>query len=188
MQSEDEGSGSEETGGAGGGGGDEVIVTTPDEARKNRYVSYERFTEVNTQFAAAKKQLEGLPALQDQVDSLGRERNALSADVRLAELGLDGEGRQIARTLYGNLPEKDRPALGDWVAGLREKGAEVPRGLAPYLGAEGSRPSFNPNSDVDHGSPPGGAVTTEQIEKATEEALRTGDWSKVEALDKAVLG
>lgn len=58
----------------------------------------------------------------------------LGEDLAMAEVGLtDPLGRDTARVVYQRLPEKDRPALGDYLRSLSGEGAEVPKPLQPYF-------------------------------------------------------
>ncbi len=61
-----------------------------------------------------------------------------SEELALADVGLtDPVGRDVARVVYGRLPEKDRPAIADYVRSLSAEGADVPKPLQPYF----SRPA-----------------------------------------------
>lgn len=58
----------------------------------------------------------------------------LGEDLAMAEVGLtDPLGRDTARVVYQRLPEKDRPALGDYLRSLSGEGVEVPKPLQPYF-------------------------------------------------------
>jgi len=58
----------------------------------------------------------------------------LTEDLAMAEVGLtDPLGRDTARVVYQRLPEKDRPAIGDYLRSLNADGADIPKPLQPYF-------------------------------------------------------
>lgn len=75
----------------------------------------------------------------------------LGEDLVMAEVGLtDPLGRDTARVVYQRLPEKDRPALGDYLRSLTSEGADIPKPLQPYF----TRPAAQPAADVKPKEPP----------------------------------
>lgn len=46
---------------------------------------------------------------------------------------LEPEAIAVAKTLHGSLPDKDRPALSDWLRSLKEDPAKAPKALAAYF-------------------------------------------------------
>lgn len=57
-----------------------------------------------------------------------------SEELALADVGLtDPVGRDVARVVYGRLPEKDRPTIADYVRSLSADGADVPKPLQSYF-------------------------------------------------------
>lgn len=130
-----------------------------------------------------------------------------AAEVRLAELGFDADGREVARLVYGRLPATDRPEIGEWLLKAKEEPEKAPRPLRPYLqpepkpeakaeaedakAAAKEEPKAPPPPPLPRASTPatpGGAApasggpTTEAIAAAVEHAKKTGDWSKYNAL------
>jgi hypothetical protein len=111
-------------------------------------VPYERFAASRAEVRALKAEADGLRAKATAAEQAIRERDeartALAAAqtehadaLSLLRAGIsDDEGQAVARTIYGRLPAEGRPALGDWLSGLRVEGAQVPRALAPYLGGQ----------------------------------------------------
>lgn len=87
---------------------------------------------------------------------------------------------------YRALPEKDRPARGAWVEGLKAKPDDAPAVLRPWLAApttqaEGGTPKPpQPKVPGTPATPPGAPAThtAEEIRRVREKAVQTGDWSK----------
>lgn len=126
------------------------------------------------------------------------------AEVRLAELGLDADGREVARLIHGRLPATDRPEIGEWLTAAKGEPEKAPRALRPYLQPEpkpepkaepevaakeeAKAPPPPPLPRASTPATPGGAApasggpTTEAIAAAVEHAKKTGDWSKYNAL------
>ena len=115
-------------------------------------VPYERFTTVNeqrkeaqakivdltAQLAAVEKQANAADALFNQLEAtnatLETERAAWGQERSLMGAGLlDQEARDLAIWSYNRQPEEGRPALGEWLDGMKAEGAEVPPYLAPYF-------------------------------------------------------
>jgi len=115
-------------------------------------VPYERFTTVNeqrkeaqakivdltAQLAAVEKQANAADALFNQLETtnatLETERAAWGQERSLMGAGLiDPEARDLAIWSYNRQPEEGRPALGEWLDGMKAEGAEVPQYLAPYF-------------------------------------------------------
>lgn len=153
-------------------------------------VPYARFSKVvdakNTaraDLAAARAELDAAKAQAATVASVTAERDRLLAltdslrsehadSIAMFRAGLDDdEGQAVARTLHGRLPEAERPALSEWLAGLRAAGAEVPRSLAPYLAPSAPvapakpKPAAPKTQQPPNGGKPEGAAVREAREK-----------------------
>jgi hypothetical protein len=165
-------------------------------------VPYERFQEVNgerTQFKAERDQLQAQVAeLEARAAQAEKVQQAFDAykqqaadDLVLAELGVDGSGRKVARTLFQDVPEAERPegGLQAWVRSMREDPTAAPRPMRPYFDASPAPapapPQGSPSPPPDpasgaSGSPPSttqGEVSAEAIRAAREKGARTGDWT-----------
>jgi hypothetical protein len=96
-------------------------------------------------------------------------------DTTLADAGIrDPVGRAAARLEYARLPEKDRPALGDWLTTLRTDAKareKVSTAIRSYF--EGSTRTTNPDSKT---KPPPPDTTADSIRNMPldEFAKRTG--------------
>lgn len=189
---------------------------------EDKRVPYWRFQEVVTErnehkTAREKLENENKAAREklSQWDQLAAERDQwkgkaetaaaqFGTDLRLAELGLDADARDVTRLLHGRLPEKERPDLLDWVGALRSDPTKAPRALQPYLqprdtakpeakpeapaaGAPAAAPAAQPAQGLPRSAPaaqPGGtpaagsAPTAEVIAAAIDKARRTGSWAE----------
>lgn len=176
-------------------------------------IPYTRFSEVvsernslRDQLAEVQKSAATYQEQASQADTLARTladmqaEHAKAASLWDQERALLGagltspEGQAVARSLYSLQPEDGRPALGDWLSGLTQDGAEVPAGLRAYLqpsatpAAPPAAPAAPkaPGSPAPPASPPGTGtgVTTDQIRAAKVRGQQTGDWSDFRALSQ----
>jgi len=176
-------------------------------------IPYTRFSEVVTernglrdQLASMQTELGSLKEQAGRADGLATEIEAMQAahgkataswDQERALLGAgltSPEGQAVARSLYGLQPEAGRPALGDWLSGLSQEGADVPAGLRAYLqpAAPAAAPAAEPAKTAPRapGAPPppasppgtGTGVTRDQIRAAKVKGTSTGDWADFKAL------
>lgn len=103
-----------------------------DDAKAASQAHVDKIRDLESQAAAAGKVPElsaQLETLQAERDKLAREASTAAQEVVLVRAGLhDDEGIQVAKTLYGALPEEGRPSLTEWLA----KGH---RALQPYMAA-----------------------------------------------------
>jgi hypothetical protein len=83
---------------------------------------------------------------------------------------------------YGALPEKDRPARKAWVESLKAKPEEAPAILRPWLAGGGNgggagkvQPKVVGSGTQTPGAP--GQPTADEVRKARDEAVRTGNWA-----------
>jgi len=117
----------------------------------------------------------------------------------------DTEAIEAAEWAYGRLPEEDRPQLGDWLSGLREKPETAPKVLSPWLSpATDSKPDSTPptrtkttppasNGKTTPRAPARGAqapgapssLSVEAVRAAKERGIKTGDWSAYRELVQA---
>lgn len=132
------------------------------------------------------------------------------AERAVYQLGItDPEAIEVARHLHGRLPEQGRPALADWLRSAKEDPSKAPRALVPYLAqpaptpapatsaatsstALGSSPSPSAASSQRPGATAPAAAATQldagQIRALYQEAARTGDWSKWDAVRSSIRG
>lgn len=168
----------------------------------------DRYSKLENEHKAAREKLsqwDQIAAERDQWKGKAETTAAqFGTDLRLAELGLDADARDVTRLLHGRLPEKERPELLDWVSGLRSDPTKAPRALQPYLaprdaakpepkaeapaaGAPAAAPAAQPAQGLPRSAPAaqpggtpaaGGAVTAEAISAAIDKARRTGNWTE----------
>jgi hypothetical protein len=153
-------------------------------------VPYHRFKEVNDALKASKARLAELEASAGEVDTLRRKLEeskdankaqiaSLGTHLAMADAGLtDPLGREVAQLVYSRQPEEGRPALVDWLRGLRAEGADVPAPLRPYLSASTATDAqASPRATGTTGKPPpaAGNVTAQAIAEAEATFRRTGD-------------
>lgn len=168
-------------------------------------VPYHRFKEVNDQLKALRAKVADLEPKAGEADALRRKLDEakdihkaqladLSTHLTMADAGLtDPLGREVANLVYGKLPADGRPAMGDWLRGLRSEGADVPPPLRPYLtsaqqaaqvngsgtatttAGETIRPASTATQTTGRAPPAGGNVTAQAIQAAEREFKRTGD-------------
>lgn len=104
----------------------------------------------------------------------------------------DEEGIEVARLFHGKLPKTDRPSFGDWLTQLRTKPDAAPKALRPYLGAEAAPaapalPRSNAGTVAQPTGPGAGpTISAEQLREARMHYQRTGDASRMEALQAAM--
>lgn len=102
----------------------------------------------------------------------------------------DPEAIGVARLFHGQLPEADRPVLGDWLKGFADDASKAPKGLQPYLPGPDPDPSSNQdNQQSDRpknkrkpasGQPAvTGQWTAERLAEVRHEAERTGDFTEL---------
>lgn len=156
-------------------------------------VPYERFAAVAAERKALKSEVEALRTKAGGLDAATKEAADLKSALASAQADFadrlalhrhgvgDDEGQDVARMLHGRLPPENRPALGDWVAGLKAEGATIPRALQPYLAPapSGVTPPTAPKPAATSGQPPpaSGRVDDAALRTAREQARKTGDWS-----------
>lgn len=103
----------------------------------------------------------------------------LGEDLAMAEVGLtDPLGRDTARVVYQRLPEKDRPALGDYLRSLHVEGAEVPKPLQSYFNrAAAADPKVVQPKPAERPAVPGsdGSSMQARLKAAQAEFARTKD-------------
>ena len=171
----------------------------PDPAQ---WVPYARFAEVlgerNTFETKARERDAFEQRLQAAEATWSQERDLMQAGL------LDEEGRGVARYLYGQIPETERPkTIKEWLAVVKADPTKAPRALAGYLGAgapaagaPGTPPAGQPpapvqmpRTEVAGTQPPaaGQVWTAEAVRALKDEAVRTGDWSKYKAAQPAIL-
>lgn len=150
--------------------------------------------------AELEAQLEAMKGAAGKADRLAKQIEELQVERAAWQAGLtDAEGIEVARMFWNKLPEKDRPALGDWLSGLKADPSTAPRALAAYLGASSSpapapatapppvsaAPATTakalPNANAGALPTPSasGHFDAATIRALRQEAQRTGDYSKL---------
>lgn len=88
---------------------------------------------------------------------------------------VDEEARDVARALYGRLPDSRPATVGEWVVSLRAEGAVIPRALGAYMGV-GAAPPNKPPPPSGGGiqPPPGGPVDGAALRQAREAWIAAG--------------
>lgn len=150
--------------------------------------------------AELEAQLEAMKGAASKADRLAKQLEELQVERAAWQAGLtDSEGIEVARMFWGKLPEKDRPALGDWLSGLKADPSTAPRALAAYLGASSSpapapattpapvstapattaKPLPNANTGALPTPSASGHFDAATIRALRQEAQRTGDYSKL---------
>lgn len=129
------------------------------------------------------------------------------AERAVYQLGItDPEAIEVARHLHGRLPEQNRPPLADWLKAAKEDPGKAPKALVPYLAQPAApaapaapapaSPAPSPSPSAASSQRPGvtapAAATTQldagQIRALYQEAARTGDWSKWDAVRSSIRG
>ncbi len=196
-------------------GGGATPAADPPSSGEPGPVPYDRFQQVTTERAQFKDRAETLEAenvrLREQVGQVEQVQSAFDQfkqqaadDLVLAELGMDRAGRKVARALFEDVPEADRPegGLSAWIKQHRESPDAAPRPLQAYFQtpspstpapspATGTPPSSRTPSPAPSpsqgqtGSPPsttGTEITAEALREARELGRRTGDYSRFREL------
>jgi hypothetical protein len=174
------------------------------EAPKFGPVSYERFSEVNGAKRALAKEVEALRPKAAEADTLRAEVDRLKAAQAswLEERTILGAGifdepdeaLDVARMVYGKLPEADRPAFTDWTKGLAAEGAAVPKPLQAYMrkpvAATATAPAPKvpaPKVEVNGKAPPSSpAVDPKQLAELRKAYQRTRSPAAFTALQTAL--
>ena len=194
---------------------DEPAVAPPNGAapapKAPEAVPYDRFqavvaakNEASARISALQAEVQALSEKAATVDTLSGQVNEWKSKAEAAEgkwgrwqsiaagLGTaDQEAVEAAEWAYNRLPAKARPKLGDWLAQIREKPAEAPKVLHPWLSTEQAGPGAAekppPRPPPRGATPPGApsAITAEQIREAKNHGVRTGDWSRYRELAEA---
>lgn len=162
---------------------------------------YGDFQRMRSEHEAAQRRAAELAPLAERASKLekdlGAERARWEEEKALVRHGfVDDEAIDAARYAYSRLPEKERPALGDWLADLKKDPTKAPKILGPFLGSP--EPSGDGSAGAGHGqgqgrrtegtarpAPAGSTVTVEALAAARDKGLRTGDWKAFEALNAA---
>ena len=171
--------------------------------KRIRTITGER-KELRAQLEASARELEGLRGKAGDSATLTTERDGLRGELDalrashaterdLWRAGLhDEEGQEVARTLFGRLPEAERPkSIGEWLASFTGD-KPAPRGLAPYLAPGGGAPKPAPPRPTGGSAAPpvNGEVTAQLLREATQAVLRgdPGAVARAQALSKQYRG
>lgn len=171
--------------------------------------------EMASQLDALRQENQGLAEKAATVDTLSSQVNEWRGKAEQAEtrygrwqniaskLGTtDQEAVEAAEWAYGRLPEADRPEMGAWLDTIKADSAKAPKVLRPWLtgdsaggqgdagggaGGAGGGQQPPPKNPPRGNQPPGAPanVSAEQFRAAKEHAIRTGDWSRYQALAKS---
>lgn len=92
---------------------------------------------------------------------------------------------------YGRMGADERPALPDWINGLKKSPGEAPAVLRPWLESKQATPepqqqARRPSPSAGHKQPPGAssAYSNEEMRRIRQDALMTGDWSEWQRVRK----
>lgn len=136
--------------------------------------------------------------LRTQESTFKAEKATWEQDGILRDAGInDDAGRVVARALYNQLPEKERPPLPDWLATMKKEPGKAPRPLQSYFeppkqggqshGQQGQQSGTRPDptAGVVGGVPGGTAGTPTQAEiMAARASALAGDRSAWDALQR----
>lgn len=139
------------------------------------------------------KQIEQIKAEHSKAASAwDRQRALIGAGI------VDDEGIELADYYYGKVPEKDRPAMGDWIKAMREAPDKAPKALRTWLDTGPNTEPDDIDPDIEDKAPPKRETrpprtqrtadpsgtqgarhtpTAEQVRAAREKAQKTGDWA-----------
>lgn len=188
--------------GAGGGGGAADPPKTVAKENFDRVV--EAKTNLERELTALKAEKQTLLEKASTVDTLAAEVATWKGKTAEAEtrftthtefsgaLGTtDADVIGLFDQKYRALPEANRPARAAWVATLKEKPAEAPALLAPWLAAPKAAPAGGTGTSPAQPRIPGqpataagapAAATAEQLRAVREKATKTGNWDEYKAL------
>lgn len=190
-------------GGGGSGGGEKTVPYD----RFQKVVTQKN--ELATQMETLRGEVQSLTEKAATADTLSaklREAEAarVTAETRFqsfkdisSALGTtDGDAIEAAEWQWSKLPAKDRPKVGDWLTTLKAEPDKAPAVLRPWLkpeakgqetkGGEAGKPN-PPKSTTTTTQAPGAPaqVSAEELRKAREVGVTTGDWTKYKELKKA---
>jgi hypothetical protein len=108
----------------------------------------------------------------------------------------DPDDVELADYYYSKAPDKDRPAMGDWIKGFRDDPNKAPKALRPLFATASDTEADEPDAEVEalpnretrpprtqRTADPSGTQgarhtpTAEQVRAAREKAQKTGDWA-----------
>jgi hypothetical protein len=191
-----EGGGGGDAGGAGGNAPAQQQQQAPVARREEKVIPYDRFVEVLEERNQFRDKAAKYDELQTRYTELQGKYDAQETrfreDLALAKTGLDEEGLEVARFLHGRLPEKDRPALADWLKSFDGDKNPAPTALRGYLdasaGAGQQQTVVDPNTNTVVTAPPSGdPLSVEQIRAMRERAQSSGDWTEYDKHRPAIL-
>ena len=154
-------------------------------------VPYERFASV---VSARDVAVEAHKVAAGRIQALERQLSEATAAAKSRETawgeerdlirhGFDDVASQAAaRAAFGALPDDGRPpSIGDYIAGFKAEGAEVPRWAAPYI-APPAAPAASPGRPAPPAPRPTaptaiGSVSGEALRVLREQAEASGDWT-----------
>ena len=185
-----------------------------DETRLKRQAQ-ERVAELEQAMAKLEQRVATTDLLSKQLEEVRAKYTADSTawetERSVYQLGIvDTEAIDVARHFHGRLPEQGRPPLAEWLRAVKEDPSKAPRALVPYLQSAPSAaptapapaastpapPAPSPSPSAASSQRPGvtapAAATTQldagQIRALYQEAARTGDWSKWDAIRSSIRG
>lgn len=184
--------------------GNEFEARWREERRRHRQAN-ERISQLESELTTLRPKAQNAEQLNKRIADLEKshEQARTGWDLEKAAMGAgitDPEGLLVARTLHSNLPEKDRPPIGTWLAGFKTDPAKAPKPLQGYFAAasaddaeteEPAKPAPkqrpNPNRKVapeQGGKGGGGGPPTRAEWDAAKAKLRAGDRSDFDALSR----
>lgn len=109
----------------------------------------------------------------------------------------------VARTLHGRLPEKDRPALGDWLGGFKTDPTKAPKPLSHLFASQAAAGGTGTGTGTvgpgtqqqaaggqahgNTGTGGTGGLEGKALDEIIEQAKRTGDWTEYDKHRAGVL-
>ena len=169
-----------------------------------------RAAELESELAVLTKRAGTAETLAKQLEEAQAKHAAASssweAERAVYQLGItDPEAIEVARHLHGRLPESNRPPLADWLRAAKDDPSIAPKALTPYLVAPPAPPApaappppaaASSTATATAAQRPGAtapaAAATQldagQIRALYQEAVRTGDWSKWDAVRGSIRG
>lgn len=156
-----------------------------------------RVSELEAEVASLVKRADAAATLASELETLrATHTSALAAweqERAVYQLGVtDPEAIEVARHLHARLPEAGRPPLAEWLRSVRETPASAPRALQPYFLPTPSPSPSAPTPSASSGPPATaqrpaatapaagqGRLDAAQIREMTQEAVRTGDYSRL---------
>ena len=131
-----------------------------------------------------------LEKLRGQIES---ERSTWAAERAVYQIGItDPEAIELAQLYHQKLPTDARPALADWLRGLRDEPGKAPKALQPFFTPQPAQSSGNAAEPATRKAPApvsaatsttasgavSGELSVDQVRQIMQRAKESGDWSE----------